>query len=68
MKLLVPSIGSSTHIHSLLPPWKPVSSPKTLCEGQRCLMSVCIAASASWSAIVTGDRSALTSTGTGVRK
>eukprot|EP00962_Isochrysis_galbana_P034207 scaffold11547_cov108-Isochrysis_galbana.AAC.2 len=54
MKLLVPSIGSSTQHSSASARSDPNSSPSTPCDGYRSWISLRIAASALRSATVTG--------------
>jgi hypothetical protein len=79
MKLLVPSIGSMTHRYSpagQAPPPAPAtrgsvippSSPNTACSGASRPISARAAASACRSATVTGEASALASTGSEDRK
>src|SRR5439155_22840704 len=68
IKDLVPSIGSSTQTYSASSRSRPNSSPMTPCSGNSAAISSRIACSAARSAIVTGERSGLSSTVSGARK
>ena len=61
MKLVVPSIGSSTHVRPVSPGFAPYSSPTIPSRGHSASINRRIAASAARSASVTGEASALSS-------
>ncbi len=67
MKLLVPSIGSSTQVNSASSRTLPISSPMMPCEGKRASMRRRSNSSAPRSAAVTGEASPLASTARSAR-